>query len=73
MGPPACLGVSCIEIFRWRNITTGLVTFHLTQDASHVVLRMAQMHQLPLVGGFKNAVAHLLTMGEEAESPLALG
>ena len=72
MGSPERLGVICIKVQWWWNVTTCLVSFHFRKDSVHVVFRMAQMHQLPLIRSFENAVAHLFPMGEQAEAPLAL-
>ena len=72
MGPPEGLGLGCIEIFRRRNISPFLVAFHFSEDPSHVVFGVAEVHQLPLVGRFENCVSHLFSMGQQAKTSLAL-
>ena len=62
-----------IEILGRWHIASRLVPLHLRQDPPRVVLGVAQMHQLSLIGGFKNGVTHLLAVGEQPQSPLALG
>ena len=73
VGSPERLRLIGIEVFWWRHITPGSVTLHLSAQAPHVVLGVSEMHQLPLVRGFKDGVANLLTVGEQAQAPLALG
>ena len=64
MRPPKCLSVVGIKIFWRRNVAACFVTFHLSDDSADVVFRVAEMHQLPLVGRFEDRVSHLFSMGQ---------
>ena len=72
MGSPQGLGLGSIKILRRGNITPGPVTFHLSDDSPDVVFGVAQVHQLALIWGLENGVAHLLAVGEQTETSIPL-
>ena len=72
MRPPECSSVVGIKIFWRRNVAACFVTFHLADDSANVVFRVAEVHQLPLVGRFEDRVSNLLSMGQQAKTSLAL-
>jgi hypothetical protein len=72
MGPPESLGTGGIKILGRGNITPGPVTFHFSDDAPDVVFGVAQVHQLALIRGLENGVAHLLAVGEQTETSIPL-
>ena len=73
MRSPERLGMIRIEVLRRRHIAPSPVSFHLSQNAPHVVFRVAEMHQLSLIRGFKDRVSNPLAMGEQAKASLTLG
>ena len=72
MRPPECSSVVGIKIFWRRNVAACFVTFHLADDSANVVFRVAEVHQLPLVGRFEDRVSNLFSMGQQAKTSLAL-
>ena len=65
--------MGCIEIFRRRNISPGLVAFHFSEDPSHVVFGVAEVHELPLIRCLENGVAHLFAVGEQTKTSIPFG